>query len=270
MAKESRTPKKSDKSTVADKAVKADLANADKQLKTPRQPALKIPYNLDATAQKIIDTFAQISAIPRKSGNEECIRQFLIDWARNNKFLYITDKVGNLIIKIAASKGMEDRATIVLQGHLDMVCEKTPDSTHDFSKDPISFVYDGEWLEGKMFVVIFPVLHDFRHGQGTYTYANGDVYSGTWNQDRRHGKGTGMYSGPGGTVAESYEGDWLMAGVLPQYNNDHRRASWRVSESINIAMVLFTRVSGRMGRCMARAPTYSPMATSSRENSKTM
>lgn len=147
MAKESRTPKKSDKSTVADKAVKADLANADKQLKTPRQPALKIPYNLDATAQKIIDTFAQISAIPRKSGNEECIRQFLIDWARNNKFLYITDKVGNLIIKIAASKGMEDRATIVLQGHLDMVCEKTPDSTHDFSKDPISFVYDGEWLK---------------------------------------------------------------------------------------------------------------------------
>lgn len=104
-------------------------------------------FKADATVQQIIDTFEQISAIPRKSGNEEKIRDFLVDWSGKNKFSHSVDKVGNIIIKIPASKGMEKRPTTVLQGHLDMVCEKTPDSTHDFSKDPIKFVYDGDWLK---------------------------------------------------------------------------------------------------------------------------
>lgn len=104
-------------------------------------------FKADATVQKIIDTFEQISAIPRKSGNEDGIRSFLVEWARNHKFLYIIDRVGNLIVKIPASKGMEKHPTTVLQGHLDMVCEKTPESKHDFTKDPIRFVYDGEWLK---------------------------------------------------------------------------------------------------------------------------
>ncbi|MBU1107936.1 MAG: aminoacyl-histidine dipeptidase [Candidatus Riflebacteria bacterium] len=136
MAKESKAPKKSDIPAIVAKTVK-----------TAKPTASKTAYKLDATEKNIIDTFEQISAIPRNSGNEEQIRQFLIDWARKNKFLYITDKVGNLIIKIAASKGMEKHDTVVLQGHLDMVCEKTPDSQHDFTKDPISFVYDGDWLK---------------------------------------------------------------------------------------------------------------------------
>jgi dipeptidase D len=101
----------------------------------------------DATVQAVLDTFEKISAIPRKSGNEEGIRNHLIDWSRKNKFLYITDRVGNLIIKVPATRGMESRPAIVLQGHLDMVCEKTPDSNHDFSSDPIRFVYDGDWLK---------------------------------------------------------------------------------------------------------------------------
>lgn len=103
-------------------------------------------YQPDAATQKILDYFEKLSAVPRQSGKEEKIRQYLIDWARSNKFLYITDKTGNLIIKVPASKGFEDKEPLILQGHLDMVCEKTPESEHDFDKDPIKLVTKGDWL----------------------------------------------------------------------------------------------------------------------------
>ncbi len=146
MAKEIKKAAKVDKPGKVAKTSKVSAVKGDKQTKPEKLTKAKTSYQLDAIAQNIIDTFEQISAIPRESGNEEQIRHFLINWARKHKFLYITDRVGNLIIKIAASKGMEKRAAVVLQGHLDMVCEKTPESNHDFSKDPIRFVYDGEWL----------------------------------------------------------------------------------------------------------------------------
>jgi hypothetical protein len=132
MAKEIKKPAKTTTPVQTAAAKKPATAKPVKQTESGKSAATKPAGKLDAMTQRILDTFAQISAIPRGSGNEEQIRHFLIDWARNNKFLYITDRVGNLIIKIAASKGMEKHATIVLQGHLDMVCEKTPDSDHDF------------------------------------------------------------------------------------------------------------------------------------------
>jgi len=145
MAKEIKKPAKTAKPVTT--SSKTATSRTVKPAESGKPAVAKSTGKLDATAQRILDTFAQISAIPRGSGNEEQIRHFLIDWARSNKFLYITDRVGNLIIKIAASKGIEKHAPIVLQGHLDMVCEKTPDSDHDFFKDPIRFVYDGEWLK---------------------------------------------------------------------------------------------------------------------------
>ncbi len=101
----------------------------------------------DALTQSILDNFAAISAIPRKSGNEAAIREFLRKWAEEKKFSCVIDQVGNLIISVPASKGMETRQGIVLQGHLDMVCEKTPASNHDFFHDPIRLVHDGDWLK---------------------------------------------------------------------------------------------------------------------------
>ena len=107
----------------------------------------KSNYKPEGAVKNVLKLFEKLSKFPRKSGNEEKVRQFLIEWARSHKFLYITDRVGNLIVKVKGSKGMEKKKPVVLQGHMDMVCEKTPDSTHDFSKDPIKFVYDGEWLK---------------------------------------------------------------------------------------------------------------------------
>ncbi|MFA4874184.1 MAG: aminoacyl-histidine dipeptidase [bacterium] len=96
--------------------------------------------------KEILKCFEELSAVPRGSKKEEKIRKWLQDWARKNNFESKADKAGNLIIKIPASKGYEKAPIVVFQGHLDMVCEKTSDSTHDFSRDPIKFVYDGEWL----------------------------------------------------------------------------------------------------------------------------
>lgn len=96
--------------------------------------------------KEIIAAFAEISKIPRCSKNEEKIVAWLKEWAEKHNFEVKTDKVMNVLIKVPASEGFENAPAAVIQGHLDMVCEKTPDSDHDFSKDPIKFIYEGEWL----------------------------------------------------------------------------------------------------------------------------
>lgn len=97
--------------------------------------------------KEILDWFEKISAIPRCSKHEEKIGAFLLDWAGKNGFQSRKDKAGNVLIKVAASPGYEKSPTVVVQGHMDMVCEKTADSPHDFAKDPIRFVFEGEWLK---------------------------------------------------------------------------------------------------------------------------
>jgi dipeptidase D len=95
---------------------------------------------------EILKWFEEITKIPRCSKDEGAICDWLINWAKMNNFEVKTDKVQNVLIKVPANPGYENSPIIVLQGHVDMVCEKTPDSTHDFTKDPIKLVYDGEWL----------------------------------------------------------------------------------------------------------------------------
>lgn len=96
--------------------------------------------------QDILGIFQEIAAIPRASRNEQLISRWLQNWASRKGFQSKTDNAGNLLIKVNATPGYENAPTIILQGHMDMVCEKTPDSKHDFSKDPIRCVIDGDWL----------------------------------------------------------------------------------------------------------------------------
>ncbi len=100
-----------------------------------------------AKTNEILNWFEQITKIPRCSKQEEKIRTWLLNWAKEHNFSAKKDRVGNVLIKVPASPGYESAPVTVLQGHLDMVCEKTPDSDHDFSKDPIKLVYDGDWLK---------------------------------------------------------------------------------------------------------------------------
>ncbi len=97
--------------------------------------------------KQTLDLFEKISAIPRCSKHEEKIGAFLLDWAEKNGLQCKKDKVGNVLIKVPATPGYEKSGAVVIQGHMDMVCEKTADSPHDFAKDPIRFVFEGEWLK---------------------------------------------------------------------------------------------------------------------------
>ena len=96
--------------------------------------------------EHILQNFQMISSIPRGTKNEAGIRRWLTDWATANRFASRVDAAGNLVVHVPASAGRESEATIVLQGHMDMVCQKTPESTHDFTRDPIRLIRDGEWI----------------------------------------------------------------------------------------------------------------------------
>ena len=91
--------------------------------------------------------FRELSKIPRGSGNEKAISDFLVEFAKNQRLEVIQDKADNVIIKRHGSRGYENSPAVVLQGHMDMVCEKTPACVHDFQKDPLQLrVADKEWL----------------------------------------------------------------------------------------------------------------------------
>lgn len=79
--------------------------------------------------------FEEISAIPRSSGNEKAISEFLISFAKERGLEFYTDELHDVIIKKAGSLGKENNPPIILQGHTDMVCEKNSDTVHDFSQD---------------------------------------------------------------------------------------------------------------------------------------
>ena len=96
--------------------------------------------------REILDIFEQIASIPRCSKHEEKISEWLQSWARDKGFAMRADEAGNVVIEVEASEGYEKAPVVVIQGHMDMVCEKTPDSAHDFSKDPIRPIVDGDWL----------------------------------------------------------------------------------------------------------------------------
>lgn len=95
----------------------------------------------------ILARFEQLSAVPRGTQNEAGIRQWLIEWASGRGLEFRVDAIGNLIVYVPASVGYEDQPPLILQGHLDMVCQKTPDSPHDFTRDPIRILHDGDWLK---------------------------------------------------------------------------------------------------------------------------
>ncbi len=95
---------------------------------------------------RIMDIFEEINSIPRCSKHEEKIADFLLEWAKKQKFDAKKDKANNVVINVPATKGYENKESIALQGHMDMVCEKTTDSKHDFSKDPIKVIREGDWV----------------------------------------------------------------------------------------------------------------------------
>jgi dipeptidase D len=93
--------------------------------------------------------FHEITQIPRPSKKEERIIQYLLDFAKEHGFEAKKDEVGNVVIKKAATPGMENKKAVILQSHTDMVCEKNNDTEHDFDNDPITTWIDGDWVKAK-------------------------------------------------------------------------------------------------------------------------
>lgn len=103
--------------------------------------------NLNLKPKMLFDFFAQICEIPHGSKHEEKISCFLQEFGKKLGLETIADEAGNVLIKKPATPGYENRKTVILQGHMDMVCDKRKDVLHDFEKDPIRLVVDGEWLK---------------------------------------------------------------------------------------------------------------------------
>ena len=97
--------------------------------------------------ERVFYHFEEISKIPRESYNEKAISDYLVEFGKKLNLETYQDKYYNVILRRKASQGYEDTPGIIIQGHMDMVCEKENDSNHDFKKDPIDLVVDGNRLK---------------------------------------------------------------------------------------------------------------------------
>ncbi len=96
--------------------------------------------------EKVFRYFEDICAIPRGSGNEEAVSRYCMDFAEKRGLTAYRDESNNVIITKESSKGYENAPGVILQGHLDMVCEKNADCTADFTKDGINVLVDGDFV----------------------------------------------------------------------------------------------------------------------------
>ena len=96
--------------------------------------------------EPIFRYFEQISKIPRESGNEKAISDYLVSFAKEKKLEVLQDEAMNVIIKKPGTKGYENAPTVIIQGHMDMVCDKNKSTDHDFGKDPIKLKVDGDMI----------------------------------------------------------------------------------------------------------------------------
>ena len=97
----------------------------------------------------VFEMFARINAVPRPSKREEKMIAFLKEFGEGLGLETKVDETGNVLIRKPASKGMEAKPTVILQSHMDMVCEKNNDVTFDFDRDAIQTYIDGEWMKAK-------------------------------------------------------------------------------------------------------------------------
>ncbi len=99
--------------------------------------------------QCVFEQFARINEVPRPSKHEDKMIEYLKNWGASHNLETKVDETGNVIIRKPATKGYEDRETVILQSHMDMVCDKLIDVDFDFNKDAIQTYVDGEWLKAK-------------------------------------------------------------------------------------------------------------------------
>lgn len=154
--------------------------------------------------EAIWKNFYALTQVPRPSGHLEKVQQFLLDFARQAGVEAFKDEGNNIVMKKPATPGMENRKTVLLQAHMDMVPQKTPESKHNFETDPIDAYIDGEWVkahgttlgsdDGIGVATIMAVMesNDLKHGpvealitadEETGMYGANDLPKGELNAD---------------------------------------------------------------------------------------
>lgn len=103
----------------------------------------------DLEPKVVFNNFYQLTRIPRPSKHEAKVIEYLLEWGKAHNVETVKDETGNIIMRIPATPGYENRKGVILQGHMDMVPQKNADTVHDFEKDPIETWIDGEWLRAK-------------------------------------------------------------------------------------------------------------------------
>ena len=99
--------------------------------------------------REVFHFFEEISQIPRGTYHTKAISDYCVKFAKDRHLEVIQDALNNVIIKKPGTAGYEDSEPIILQGHIDMVCEKTADSTHDFTKDPLQLYVEDGYVKAK-------------------------------------------------------------------------------------------------------------------------
>lgn len=108
---------------------------------------MQMPSHFPSEPQKVWEYFHAINQIPRPSKKEDKFREFILREAQSLNLKTHNDEVGNVIVYVPASSGYENHETVIIQNHMDMVTDATPDRKIDFSNDPIITIKDGDWIK---------------------------------------------------------------------------------------------------------------------------
>lgn len=109
----------------------------------------KLNIDVSQGAKRVFDFFEEISAVPRGSGNTKGIADYLVSFAKTRRLLYYRDECDNVIIKKGATVGYENRPTVILQGHTDIVADKIKGSTRDLVNEGLELYLDGDFIRAK-------------------------------------------------------------------------------------------------------------------------
>ena len=116
---------------------------------------------LSLAPQNVWKHFYSLTQVPRPSGHLAKVQSFLLEFGKNAGVEAFQDEAGNIIYRKPATPGMENRKTVILQAHMDMVPQKNKDTQHDFENDPIQVYVDGEWVKAKGTTLI--LIHSQHH-----------------------------------------------------------------------------------------------------------
>lgn len=201
--------------------------------------------------QDVLKKFYDISQIPRMPGNQKQISDYMMAWAKELGLEASQDEYYNVLVVKPATAGYEKHDTVILQAHLDMVCEKEPNSNHDFSREPLQLICDGEVLkaegttlgadDGIGVAMIMALFEDgkAKHPrlEGLFTVDEETDMGGAWGFDCSRLKGTTMINLDANAIVVAGAGELEVEMRFPKEKE-------KITEGSRIKIL---RVGGLMG-----------------------